>query len=88
MIDLPTIADAVATHARLSPNQLATRDSQRSLSWAEWHERATRLAAALRALGLAKGDRVGVVAYNRIEWMEIYVAMAVPAWWWSRSTSG
>jgi acyl-CoA synthetase (AMP-forming)/AMP-acid ligase II len=76
MIDLPTIADAVATHARLTPDKLATRDSRRSLNWAEWHDRATRLAAALRELGLAKGDRVGVLAYNRIEWMEIYVAMA------------
>ena len=76
MINLPTIADAVATHARLSPNKLATRDSRRSLSWAKWHDRATRLAAALRKLGLAKGERVGVLAYNRIEWMEIYVAMA------------
>ena len=76
MTDLPTIANAVATHARLSPDRLATRDSRRSLSWAEWHDRATRLAAGMRGLGLAKGDRVGVVAYNRIEWMEIYVAMA------------
>ncbi|NCW40277.1 MAG: long-chain fatty acid--CoA ligase, partial [Betaproteobacteria bacterium] len=59
MINLPTIADAVATHARLSPNKLATRDSRRSLSWAKWHDRATRLAAALRELGLAKGERVG-----------------------------
>lgn len=74
--ELPTIADAVATHARLMPQRLATRDSRRSLTWAQWHDRATRLAAALRELGLAKGDRVGVVAYNRIEWMEIYVAMA------------
>jgi acyl-CoA synthetase (AMP-forming)/AMP-acid ligase II len=76
MTDLPTIADAVATHARLMPRRLAARDSQRSLTWALLHERATRLAAGLRELGLGKGDRVGVVAYNRVEWIEIYVAMA------------
>jgi acyl-CoA synthetase (AMP-forming)/AMP-acid ligase II len=76
MTDLPTIADAVATHARLMPRRLAVRDSQRSLTWAGLHERATRLAAGLCELGLSKGDRVGVVAYNRIEWIEIYVAMA------------
>jgi acyl-CoA synthetase (AMP-forming)/AMP-acid ligase II len=76
MTDLPTIADAVATHARLSPWRLAARDSQRSLTWARLHERATRLAAGLRELGLGKGDRVGVVACNRVEWIEIYVAMA------------
>ena len=76
MTDLPTIADAVATHARLTPQRLAVRDSRRSLNWAQLHERSTRVGAGLRELGLAQGDRVAVVAYNRIEWMEMYVAMA------------
>ena len=30
----------------------------------------------LLGLGLARGDRVGVLAFNRIEWLEIYTAMA------------
>ena len=76
MSQLPTIADAVAAHARNMPHKLGTRDSQRSLTFAQWHERSTRLGAGLLALGLVKGDRVGVVAYNCIEWMEMYVAMA------------
>ena len=76
MAYLPTLADAVATHARLCPQKVATRDSQRSLTYAQWHARANRLAAALVNLGLVKGDRVAVLAYNCIEWMEIYVAMA------------
>lgn len=73
---LLTIADAVATHARLTPAKLGARDSQRSLTYAQWHDRATRLAAGLRGLGLGQGDRVGVLATNCVEWMEIYVAMA------------
>ena len=73
---LLTIADAVATHARLHPGKLGARDSRRSLTYAQWHDRATRLAAGLRGLGLAKGERVGVLATNCVEWMEIYVAMA------------
>ena len=76
MSQLLTIADAVATHARLMPNKCGARDSQRSLSYAAWHERASRLGAGLLGLGLRKGDRVGVVAYNCLEWMEMYVAMA------------
>ncbi len=32
--------------------------------------------AALLGLGLKSGDRVGVVAYNCLEWMEIYAGMA------------
>jgi acyl-CoA synthetase (AMP-forming)/AMP-acid ligase II len=73
---LLTLADAVATHARLSPTRLAVRDSRRMLSYEDWHQRNERLAAGLRSLGLARGDRVGVIAYNCLEWMEIYAGMA------------
>lgn len=76
MGQLLTIADAVATHARLTPGKLGARDSRRGLTYAQWDDRATRLGAGLRGLGLAPGDRVGVLATNCIEWMEIYVAMA------------
>lgn len=71
-----SVSDIVAAHARTQPHRIGTRDSQRSLTFAEWNERASRLAQALLALGLAKGDRVAVLAYNCIEWMEIYVGLA------------
>ncbi len=73
---LLTVADAVATQARLNPSKIGARDSRRSLSFAEWHDRATRLATGLLGLGLVKGDRVALLAYNCVEWMEIYVALA------------
>jgi len=76
MTRMLTLADAVATHARLRPQQLAVRDSRRRLSYREWDERTTRLADALRARGLGKGERIGLIAYNCIEWMEIYAGMA------------
>lgn len=76
MNHLLTLADAVATHARLTPAKLAVRDSRRSLSYAQWHARANRLANALLGLGLAKGDRVALLAYNCAEWMEAYAALA------------
>jgi fatty-acyl-CoA synthase len=76
MNHLLTLADAVAAHARLTPAKLAVRDSRRSLSYAQWHERATRLANGLLSLGLAKGDRVALLAYNCAEWMEIYAGLA------------
>jgi acyl-CoA synthetase (AMP-forming)/AMP-acid ligase II len=76
MSHLLTIADAVATHARLNPDKPGARDSRRSLTYAQWHERASRLAAGLLARGLKTGDRVAVLAYNCLEWMEIYVALA------------
>jgi fatty-acyl-CoA synthase len=73
---LLTLAGAVATHARLTPQKLAVRDSRRSLTFVEWHERATRLANGLLGLGFAKGDRVALLAYNCAEWMEMYAALA------------
>jgi acyl-CoA synthetase (AMP-forming)/AMP-acid ligase II len=76
MNHLLTLADAVATHARLTPNKLAVRDSRRSLSYAQWHARSKRLANGLLGLGLAKGDRVALLAYNCAEWMEIYAGLA------------
>jgi fatty-acyl-CoA synthase len=76
MNHLMTLAEAVATHARLTPAKLAVRDSCRSLSYAQWHRRSQRLANALLALGLTPGDRVALLAYNAAEWMEIYAALA------------
>jgi fatty-acyl-CoA synthase len=76
MNQLLTVADAVATHARLNPGKLAVRDSRRRLTYAQWDERASRLANGLLGLGLVPGDRVALLAYNCLEWMELYAALA------------
>ena len=46
------------------------------MSFREWNERSCRLGNALLGLGLAKGERVAVLAYNCVEWLEIYAATA------------
>lgn len=76
MNDLLTVAEIVAAHARASPDRIAARDSRRTLTFAQWNDRARRLANALLALGLRPGDRVALLAYNRLEWMELYVGLA------------
>lgn len=63
-------------HARLAPDRPGARDLERALTFAGWNERARRLANALLGLGLSKGDRVAVLAFNRLEWAEIYAATA------------
>ncbi len=73
---LLTLSEMVATHARLQPQRIAARDSRRTHTWAQWDERASRLANALRGLGLQPGDRVALLAYNTLEWLEIYTALA------------
>ncbi len=76
MSALLTVAEIVAAQARLQPAKIGARDSHRALTFARWHERANRLANALAGLGLAKGDRVAILAHNAVEWMEIYVGLA------------
>jgi non-ribosomal peptide synthetase component E (peptide arylation enzyme) len=76
---LRNIGQIVSAHARLWPDKIGTRDSRRSFTFTQWNQRASRLANALTGLGLAKGDRVAVLAYNRVEWMEIYAALAKAA---------
>ena len=73
---LLSLSDSVAAHARTQPSRQAARDSRRSLTWAEWDLRASRLANALLGLGLAKGDRVALLAHNALEWLELYAALS------------
>ncbi len=46
------------------------------MTFRQWNARACRLANALLGLGLRKGDRIAILAYNCVEWMEIYAATA------------
>lgn len=74
--ELLTLGQMVATQARLRPRGLGARDLERSMSFLDWNRRACRLANALLGLGLQKGDRVAILAYNCVEWAEILVACA------------
>lgn len=71
-----TLAEIVEAKARIAPHQPIVRDLERGLTYGQWNERANRLANALSQLGLAAGDRVAVLAYNCLEWAEIYIATA------------
>lgn len=76
MPTLPHAGEMLAAQARLQPTRIGARDLERELTFSAWNERANRLANALSATGIGKGDRVAVLAFNRLEWAEIYVAMA------------
>ena len=76
MEPLLTVGQILTAHARLQPHLLGARDLEREMTFADWNERACRLANALVDLGLRKPDRIAVLAYNRVEWAEIYLAAA------------
>ena len=70
------VGEILSMAAYLYPEKMGARDLYRSLSFREWNDRCCRLANGLLGLGLKKGDRVGIIAYNCLEWMEIYGAFA------------
>ena len=76
MRQLPHMGIVLGMHAHTFPDKIGARDLERAMTFRTWNERSCRLANALLGLGLAKGDRVCVLAYNCVEWLEIYAATA------------
>jgi len=75
---MPTIPyyDWIAHHAGRRPGKLALHDLQtrRKFTYAELDARSDRLAAALAARGIGKGDRVALLAPNCAEYFELQFA--------------
>jgi fatty-acyl-CoA synthase len=71
-----TFGQMLTVHARVLGEASGARDLERAMSFRQWNERSCRLGNALLGLGLAKGDRVAILAYNCIEWVEIFAATA------------
>jgi acyl-CoA synthetase (AMP-forming)/AMP-acid ligase II len=77
MTRLAHVGETLAMHARQFPDKIGASDLERKLTFRHWYSRACRLANALTGIGLRKGDRVCVLAYNCLEWLEIYAASAL-----------
>lgn len=70
------IVDWIAHNALNLPNKIATIElpSGRQETYAQMHDRVGRIAGWLQGLGVEKGDRVGVLALNSIDTMDIIFA--------------
>ncbi len=60
----------------LCPDKEAVVDGERRLTYRELNRRVNRLARALEGRGFAYGDRVGMLAYNCLEFIEVIMAAA------------
>jgi len=69
-------AGILRCNAYLHPDKMGAKDLSRTLTFKEWNDRANRLANALLGMGLKPGDRFAAIAYNCVEWMEMYAAAA------------
>jgi fatty-acyl-CoA synthase len=54
------------------PDKLGCKDKHRGFTFKEWNARSCRLANALTKIGVGYQERFAVLAYNRVEWLEIY----------------
>ena len=70
--------DWIAHHARQRPHKEAIRDlgSDRSFSYTELDCRIDATSAYLASIGIGRGDRVGVLAHNGVEYFDIQFACA------------
>ena len=67
-------------NSRLRPDAAAILFEGRTITHRVFAERALRLAAALRRRGVARGDRVAILAQNCPEYLEAYAAGELGGW--------
>ncbi|MFZ5587281.1 MAG: long-chain-fatty-acid--CoA ligase [Thermodesulfobacteriota bacterium] len=70
-----TMGDILRRTAGRTPDKTALILEEQSLTYGQLNRRVNRLAHALLAMSLAKGDRVAVFTHNCIEFYEIYLAL-------------
>ncbi len=71
------LTHAIHRQLRRDPDAIATVFGDRRRTWRELAERASRLAAALRNLGMGKQDRVALLALNSDRYLEYMLGV----WW-------
>ena len=73
-----TIGDLLKRTADRFPDRLAvaSRHQEKRLSWAELSAEADRVARGLWALGIRRGDRVGLWSTNCTEWVMMHMGCA------------
>ena len=71
-----TVGEILRDQTALRPGAIAIEDATRSYSYQDFNAHVNRLAHGLTGLGVGHGDRIAVLAENRIEYMEIAYAAA------------
>lgn len=74
---METLGKLAVKSALANPIKLAVKDKDRSFSYKELLERAHALAAFFHHKGIKKGDRIGILMPNRLEHIELDVAVAL-----------
>ncbi len=73
---VPGIGSWLVQRERLTPEKEAVVDGGRRLTCRELNQRVNRLARALQSHGLRPGERIGILSFNRLEFIEVIMAAA------------
>jgi acyl-CoA synthetase (AMP-forming)/AMP-acid ligase II len=71
---LGTFADVIYRNALLYPDCEAFVCGSERVSFGQFNERVNRLIRALQSLGMRKGEVVGILSWNRLEYPEVFGA--------------
>jgi long-chain acyl-CoA synthetase len=71
---LGTFADIIYRNAILHPDSEAFVCGSERVSFRRFNERVNRLIHGLQALGIQKGDIIGILSWNRLEYPEVFGA--------------
>src|SRR5438132_8342395 len=88
--DSRTLFGLLYEQAGRYPDRAAVICGERVATYRDMADGAGRIGAALRAHGIGRGDRVGILVNNRLEWLEACFgatalgAVAVPFSTWSK----
>ena len=75
-MEVPGIGSWLVKRALLTPSKEAVVDGEKRLSYRELNRRVNRLSHALLGMDLQIGDRVAILSYNRLEFLEVIMAAA------------
>jgi fatty-acyl-CoA synthase len=71
-----TLFELVCEQAAKAPARPAVISHDACISYGEFERRIRRVAQGMREAGIGRGDRVGLLADNRVEWLEVFFAAA------------
>lgn len=75
-MNLPGIGSWLTKREFTTPDKEAVVDGERRVTYKELNRRVNKLSYLFRELGLDYGDRVSVLSYNRLEFVEVIMACA------------
>src|SRR4051812_46044062 len=70
------LGDLLENTARRFPDKEAILYGETHLTWMEFNHQVDNLASAFLTLGIARGDRIGIISTTRPEYLCVYLAAA------------